>query len=279
MARELRHWAAGLGMGVLAALCASGCGEAEPELALPPASPGYPEHTSLLNVNLDGTLAKACHATLVHENWALTAAHCFSEVSPGASGRLVDFARGFDTRAVVFHPQAHASGSLELNGVWHNAEFRAAHDLALIRIEPGLALPIAAASWNDGCADPDLSALPAHLARLSRQGIAETAGAIVLGPTPADALLGPTQTGTLLALRSSGASPGDSGSGVTVSRADLDGRLGGACVDAEPVRDVLIGVLQDANPDDDDAPLGVTPLYPAEHRGWLRDTLLHGSVL
>lgn len=257
----------------LLALAGLGCGSsASPDF--PDATPGYPGHTSRLTLRLDRFREKQCHATLVAPGWAVTAAHCFSSLSPGRPGRLEEFDRGFDTSDVFFHPLAHQSGSTSLDAVWQNAEFAAAHDLALIRFRP-LELAWAQAGWGSSaaCAMLDLSALPAQLGRTSTAGEPETAAAVVLGTTRADALLGPGHDGELLAVRSDGAGPGDSGSGVTVRAADLGQRVDDCELEASPNDAVLIGVLQDANPLDPVAPLGVTPLYVPEHSAWLRQTI------
>jgi hypothetical protein len=86
-------------------------------------------------------------------------------------------------------------------------------------------------------------------------------------------LLGSGQEGSLLAIRSDGALPGDSGSGVAVRANDLGGSAA-RCSLAEPAEvDVLVGVLQDASPIDPTSPLGVTPLYVPEHAVWLVESL------
>jgi trypsin len=265
-------------------LGATGCGTAaetiEPSVELPPATPGYPAYTSRLTLNLDRTRSKQCHATLVAPQWAITAAHCFSEVSPDGRGRLRDFDRGFATQDVLFHPLAHESGSSTLDRVWHDEEFSAAHDLALIPLEP-IELPSPSVLWSDrpGCESLELGSLPAHLGRLSRTGQPETASGIVLGARSAGSLLGPSQEGELLAVRSDGALPGDSGSGVTVRAADL-GDSAENCLLSDPEgADVLVGVLQDASPLRPEAPLGVTPLYLPEHAVWVLETLATRTML
>jgi trypsin len=242
-------------------------------LDLPAPVPGYPEHTSSLRLSIDRTQTKQCHATLVAPQWAITAAHCFSGVSPEGRGRLREFDRGFATGDVQFHPLAHESGATRLDGVWQNDEFSAAHDLALIPLEP-VERATARALWSTapGCDALDLRELPAHRGRLTGDGRAETVSAVVLGAREASSLLGPGQHGALLAVLGTGALPGDSGGGVAVRASDL-ARAAECLLDDPSAPDVLIGVLQDANPYDPRAPLGVTPLYLPEHATWIAETL------
>lgn len=244
------------------------------DVDLPPPTPGYPEHTSSLRLSIDRTQAKQCHATLIAPQWAVTAAHCFSGVSPAGRGRLREFDRGFATGDVQFHPLAHLSGATRLDAVWQNDEFSAAHDLALIPLEP-LERASARALWSDApsCEGLDLSALRTNLGRMTGDGRAETVGGVVLGARTASSLLGPGQQGYLLAVRSAGALPGDSGSGVTVQASDLAQAEAECLLGDSAAPDVLIGVLQDANPTDPRAPLGVTPLYLPEHASWLAETM------
>jgi hypothetical protein len=247
---------------------------------LPPATPGYPAYTSGLTLRISRIATKQCHATLVAPGWAITAAHCFSEVSPEGRGRLANFDRGFATSAVVFHPRAHVSGSTRLDDVWHNEDFIAAHDLALIPIEP-VDLPNPGALWSEAptCEAIDLRSVPARLGRLSGSGQPETAAGVVLDTRAARSLLGPGQQGDLLALRSDGALPGDSGSGVAVSADDLAAATSGCLPPDSTGGDVLVGVLQDANPLNPSAPLGVTPIFGHEHSSWLAATLEGPSPL
>jgi hypothetical protein len=254
--------------------CGSSPASEAADLDLPPPVPGYPEHTSSLRLSIDRTQAKQCHATLVAPQWAITAAHCFSGVSPDGRGRLREFDRGFATSDVQFHPLAHASGATRLDGVWQNEDFSAAHDLALIPLEP-LERRSARALWSDApdCAGLDLRELATNLGRMTLDGRPETVTGVVLGARTASSLLGPGQQGDLLAVRSAGALPGDSGSGVTVRASDLAPAATDCLLGDPSAPDVLVGVLQDANPINPRAPLGVTPLYLPEHATWLAQTL------
>lgn len=254
--------------------CASSPAGGDPDVSLPPPTPGYPEHTSSLRLSIDRTQAKQCHATLIAPEWVITAAHCFSGVHPDGRGRLRELDRGFAVADVHFHPLAHVSGSGTLDRVWQDEEFTAAHDLALIPIER-VESPSARALWSDapGCAAIDLRDLPAYLGRLTQFGEPQTAPGVVLGERNASSLLGPGQPGDLLVVRSIGALPGDSGSGVAARADDLAEGAMGCVLGDDSTADVLLGVLQDANPFDARAPLGVTPLYLSEHATWIAEIM------
>jgi hypothetical protein len=255
--------------------CGAGATGADESVELPPPTPGYPEHTSSMILNLGRARTKQCHATLVAPGWAITAAHCFSGVSPERRGRLREFDRGFAVGDVQFHPLAHQSGATALDGIWQNEDFSAAHDLALIPLEPLEGRASARAVWSEAadCAALDLRQVPAYLGRLSGDGRPETVAGVVLGSRAASALLGPGQQGDLLAVLSEGALPGDSGSGVAARTTDLEQAAERCLPEDALASDVLVGVLQDANPLDPRAPLGVTPLYLPEHAAWITQTM------
>ncbi len=247
-------------------------------------APGYPATTTQLTVNLAGDRQKHCHATLVHPQWALTAAHCFSLAEPDTWGALRDFERGFPARDVEFHPQAHASGQTRLDAVWHEGEFSAAHDLALVPIDPPLIDVTPVASWSpraecelaDSLADVDVEA-----GRRGPGDQAETASFTLLGMVDASELLGPRHAGALLSARGAPIGPGDSGSGVTAGWSDLAQVSRGCEVElpstASATARVLVGVVQDANLEDPSLPFGLVALHELEHARWLT-TMLESTV-
>jgi len=144
----------------------------------------------------------------------------------------------------------------------------AAHDLALIRAHsPDDAVWIGPWQPAEAPDNPGLAGASVSLA-LSDPKAPLTGQAELLGLVPAAELLGADHPGELLAAFGAPVTRGDSGSGVFADcdaiATPLDDCVGGSSA-------VLLGVLQDANPERASAPFGIVPLWPAEHAAWIRN--------
>ncbi len=260
------HWLLGVCLA-----CGASSGAEEP---LPEPTPGYPSTTSRLSLSLGGDYWKLCHATLVDAHWALTAAHCFSGVEPDARGALNDFGRSLSVSEAIFHPEALPNGATTLDARLETTDFLAAHDLALLPISPPIEDIVPVLRWlpDARCSLPEALDVRGRFGKLGPNDEALTAEATLLGAVDAAVLLGPEHPGVLLSARGPSVGPGDSGSGVTSAWQDLS-PLAASCEPSAADGEVLMGVIQDANPLDSTLPFGLIPLYGLDHAEWLATVL------
>ena len=260
-------------------LACGGVAPSDTEDDLPAPTPGYPPVTSRLTLRLGGEFQKLCHATVIDPRWALTAAHCFSSVDPGARGALNDLERSLSVSDVVIHPGALRSGAVRIEVVSAEADFVAAHDLALVPVDPPIDTLELPARWlpDQRCTLPDILDVRAWFGQLGLGDRAQTTEATLLGTVSAESLLGPGHPGSLLSAQGPSVRPGDSGSGVLAGSAELTA-LASGCAPTSTGDEILIGVVQDANPDQPSLPFGLTPLHVFDHARWMAVVIESGDL-
>lgn len=267
------------GLPLALALACGGTSPSDMEDTLPAPTPGYPPVTSRLTLRLGGEFQKLCHATVIDPRWALTAAHCFSSVEPGARGALNDLERSLSVSEVYIHPAALRSGAVRIEVVTTEADFVAAHDLALVPLDPPLDTLELPARWLPAqrCTLPDTLDVRAWFGQLGFGDRAQTTEATLLGTVSAESLLGPGHPGSLLSAQGPSVRPGDSGSGVLAGSAELTA-LASECAASGAGDEILIGVIQDANPDQPSLPFGLTPLHVFDHASWIASVIESGEL-
>jgi Trypsin len=256
---------------LVAAACSDAAAITE-TLPEPEPEPGYPPATSRLTLRLGGEFQKLCHATLIDRRWAITAAHCFSRVDPEGRGALNELARSLSVSDVRFHPSALRSGVTTLESVASEEDFVAAHDLAMIPVDPPIDTVMAPVRWlpEPGCSLPTPLGVRAWFGQLGFGDRAQTAEATLLGMVSAASLLGPGHPGSLLSAQGSAVRPGDSGSGVLADWGEISELATGCARDENAAEsEILVGVIQDANPDRPTLPFGLIPLHVFDHASWI----------
>ena len=156
---------------------------------------------------------------------------------------------------ILVHPQAVALAQFEPGG-FSNGDIVAAHDLALIPLEPAVDDGRVAALWRP-TSDADVEALTGEALVYGRhdEGAPVTDVGMLEGMVAATDLLAGDQPGELLGASGRVPRGGDSGGGAFVSTGD------GA--------QALVGVVQNAPPDADRGVFGLVALWLPENQEFL----------